>query len=441
MSKNHTTPTRAARPALRCAIYTRKSTEEGLDQEFNSLHAQREAAQAYIASQQQAGWLCLPQAYDDGGYTGGNMDRPALARLLADIAQGQIDCVVVNRVDRLSRSLLDFARIMDTFEQHGVTFVSVTQAFNTATSMGRLLLNVLLSFAQFERELIAERTRDKIAAARRKGKWSGGMPLLGYDVEPRGSKLVVHAAEAARVRAIFELYRQKQALVPVVRELRRRGWTNKQWVTRKGQKRGGHAFTKASLYRLLTCVAYVGQIRYRGEAHPGEHTAIVATQLWQEVQALLRQHGPGYRAEPRTSSWALLKGLLYCRACGCAMTPAFTSKGATRYRYYVCRQAVQGHACPARSIPALAMEQCVVQQLQALAGEAQLSAPERAWLEPLADPAAWQALATQEQALALQRMVARVEYDGNRGTVGVTLRSASAPQAADAESPTPEVQP
>jgi len=196
-------PKDAATPkTCRCAIYTRKSTEEGLDQEFNSLDAQRESAQAYIASQQHEGWNALPDRYDDGGFTGGNMERPALKRLLADIQAGKIDCVLTYKVDRLSRSLLDFARMMECLDQHQVSFVSVTQQFNTATSMGRLILNVLLSFAQFEREIISERTRDKIAAARRKGKWSGGMPLLGYDVGPRGSKLVVHEHEAARVRAI-----------------------------------------------------------------------------------------------------------------------------------------------------------------------------------------------------------------------------------------------
>jgi site-specific DNA recombinase len=354
MSKNPQSARPGAASPVRCAIYTRKSTEEGLEQEFNSLAAQREAAQAYIASQQHAGWVCLPQSYDDGGFSGGTLDRPAMIRLLTAIRAGQIDCVVTHRVDRLSRSLLDFAKMMETFDEHGVSFVSVTQQFHTATSMGRLVLNVLLSFAQFEREIIAERTRDKIAAARRKGLWCGGMPLLGYDVDPRGSKLVVQPAEAQRVRAIFALYRQHQALLPVVRQLQRRGWVNKAWQTRKGRRRGGHAFTRASLYRLLTCVTYTGQIRYRGEVHPGAHPAIVDPALWHAVQALLQQHGPGGHGEPRTSSWALLKGLLHCRTCGCAMTPTYTSKGTRRYRYYVCTQLRHGggRTCPARALPA-----------------------------------------------------------------------------------------
>ena len=292
---------------VRCAIYTRKSTEEGLDQEFSSLDAQRESALAYIKSQASQGWTCLKTHYDDGGFTGGNMERPALQRLLADIQAGEVDCVVVYKVDRLSRSLLDFARMMETFEQHHVAFVSVTQQFNTAHSMGRLVLNVLLSFAQFEREIISERTRDKIAAARRKGKWSGGMPLLGYDVDPKGSKLVVNAEEARQVQAIFALYLECGGLIATVQELAKRGWKNKRWQTRKGLVRGGSFFTKASLHHLLTNVVYRGKVKYKKEVHPGEHQAIVDPQVWQQVQEKLsRQTG----SRERLPSGALLKGLL-----------------------------------------------------------------------------------------------------------------------------------
>src|SRR5258707_9603708 len=216
-----------ARAVVRCAIYTRKSTEEGLEQEFNPLDAQREAAEAYVKSQAHEGWICLPDRYDDGGFTGGNMDRPAVQRVLADIEQGKVDAVITYKVDRLSRSLLDFSKMMEVFDRHRVSFVSVTQQFNTATSMGRLVLHILLSFAQFEREIIAERTRDKIAATRRKGKWCGGMPLLGYDVDLRTTQLMVHEEEAQRVRAIFRLYRQHKALGPVLQELARRGWCTK----------------------------------------------------------------------------------------------------------------------------------------------------------------------------------------------------------------------
>src|SRR5262249_41842208 len=213
----------------------------------NTLDAQRESAEAFIASQQHEGSQCLPTRYDDGGFTGGNMDRRALRRLLEDIEAGRVDCVVVYKVDRLSRSLLDFAKMMETFDKHRVSFVSVTQQFNTATSMGRLVLNVLLSFAQFEREIISERTRDKIAATRRKGKWAGGHPLLGYDVDPNGFRLLVNEDEAIRVRAVFDLYLEHQSLLPVVQELERRGWVNKRWQTRKGPERGGKPFTRTNL--------------------------------------------------------------------------------------------------------------------------------------------------------------------------------------------------
>jgi len=246
---------------VRCAIYTRKSTEEGLEQEYNSLDAQRDAGEAYIKSQQHEGWVCLPSQYDDGGFTGANMDRPAMRRLLADIEAGKIDCVVVYKVDRLSRSLLDFARIMETFDRQNVSFVSVTQAFNTASSMGRLILNVLLSFAQFEREMISERTRDKIAATRRKGKWSGGMPILGYTVVQ--TKLVVDEDEAERVRQIFQMYLKFQSLLAVVKELNSRGGRTKRWTTRKGSVRGGRLFNKNSLYQLVTNIYYIGKVIYR----------------------------------------------------------------------------------------------------------------------------------------------------------------------------------
>jgi len=392
---------------VRCAIYTRKSTEEGLDQDFNSLDAQREAAEAYVRSQADAGWTCLPTRYDDGGYTGSNLDRPALHRLLADIRAGEIDCVVTHRVDRLSRSLLDFAKLMEAFEQYHVAFVSVTQHFNSATSMGRLVLNVLLSFAQFERELIAERTRDKMAAARRKGKWSGGVPILGYDVDARTKKLVVNEAEAARVRAIFALYLEYRSLLPVVEDLGWRGWCTKQTVTRDGQIRGGRPFTKNSLYQLLTNVTYLGQVRYKHEVHPGEQSAIVELATWQQVQALLAENGQARAETLRTRSRALLQGLLHCKPCDCAMTPAQVTRGHRRYRYYTCSAAQRNgwHTCATKSVPALALERFVLEQMAAHVG-----------------PIAWSALAPAEQAERLRQLVSRIDYDGASGQVAITLR-------------------
>src|SRR5262249_1317737 len=331
--------TKAIKP-VRCAIYARKSTEEGLDKEFTSLDAQREAAQAYVKSQAPCGWNCLANRFDDGGFTGGNMERPALQRLLAEIEAGKIDCVVVYKVDRLSRSLLDFARMMETFDKHHFAFVSCTQQLNPATSMGRLVLNVLLSFAQFEREIISERTRDKIAAARRKGKWVGGHPLLGYDVDPHGFKLMVNEEEARQVRAIFKLYLKHQGLIPVVRELEKRGWLTKRWQTHKGHFRGGQRFTKSSLHHLLSNPVYLGKVKYKKELHAGEHQAIVGPVVWQQVQDLLRQQKHGTLS--RTNSHALLKGILRCQPCGFAMTPAFAAKpGKPRYRFYACINALK----------------------------------------------------------------------------------------------------
>jgi site-specific DNA recombinase len=395
---------------VRCATYTRKSTEEGLEQEFNSLDAQRESAQAYVASQQHEGWVCLPDRYDDGGFTGGNMERPALQRLFADIAAGLIDCVVVYKVDRLSRSLLDFARMMETFDKHQVAFVSVTQQFNTATSMGRLILNVLLSFAQFEREIISERTRDKIAAARRKGKWSGGLPILGYDVDAQTTKLTVHEEEADKVRAIFKLYLRYESLGLVVEELNQRNWANKRWVTRKGHVRGGNSFTKSSLHRLLTNVAYVGRIKYKSEVHKGEQPAIVEESVWQNVQTLLRSHGHTKGALVRNRFGALLKDLLYCVPCGCRMAPTHTTKnGNIRYRYYVCASGRKGGNCSGKSIRAYELEQVVLAQLRSLQNNPSLCPPN------------WDALPPLEQARLMRLLVERVDYDSAAGKLAIAF--------------------
>jgi site-specific DNA recombinase len=406
--------------SLRCAIYTRKSTEEGLEKEFNSLDAQREAAEAFIKSQAHENWTCLRQRYDDGGFSGGTIERPALAQLLADIQAGGIDIVVTYKVDRLSRSLLDFARLMAVFDQHGVSFVAVTQQFNTATSMGRLILNVLLSFAQFEREIIGERTRDKIAAARRRGKWAGMLPPLGYTVDHHSLKLHIDEAEAQRVRAIFNLYLERQALLPVVEELEQRGWTTKRWQTRHGNFRGGRPFTKTSLYRLLTHPAYIGQVRYKNELHKGEHPAIMEPSLWQQVQDVLRHNGPGWCNGLRVPSGALLGGLLRCQPCGMAMTPTYASRrSAIRYRYYTCLTASKRgrRHCPSKSISAPAIEQFVAQQLQGLANAPTTHMEDRAALEPFIDLESWQALATPQQAQILKEILHRIDYDGTTGRI------------------------
>jgi site-specific DNA recombinase len=370
MRRSRSDPVTPQHKAVRCAVYTRKSTEEGLQQDFNSLDAQREAGEAYIASQKAEGWIRLPDRYDDGGYTGGNMERPALQRLMADIEAGKIDCVVVYKVDRLSRSLMDFAKMMEVFERHGISFVSVTQHFNTTNSMGRLTLNILLSFAQFEREIISERTRDKIAAARRRGKWAGGRPLLGYDLvtTPGGSKLVVNEDEAARVRAIFDLYLAQERLIPIVEELDRRGWRTKQWVTRKGDSRGGRPFDKHALFTLLTNPGYLGKVKHHDQLYDGEHAAIVDEGIWHRVQTILRRNGRSGGGMVKNKYGALLKGLLRCVPCDCTMIHAFSCRGPKQYRYYVCAKAMKRgwHSCPSKSVPAGELERFVVEQIRAI---------------------------------------------------------------------------
>jgi site-specific DNA recombinase len=369
---------KVAARTIRCAIYTRKSSEEGLEQEFNSLDAQREAAEAYIASQKSEGWVCLADHYDDGGFTGGNTDRPALARMLADVAAGKIDCVVVYKVDRLSRSLMDFARIMEVFDRHRVSFVSVTQHFNTTSSMGRLTLNILLSFAQFEREIIGERIRDKIAAQRRKGKWAGGVPVLGYDVDRSAAspKLVINAEEAERVRSIFALYLKLGSLLPVVQELHSRGWRNKAWTTRSGKPRGGKVFDKCGLYGLLTNPIYTGKVKHKDELFDGEHEPIVPAEQFRKVQAMLQHNGRTGGVEVRNRYGALLKRLLYCKACGRVMVHTFTGRGSKRYRYYTCTHAIKSGraACPSPSLPAGEIERVVVDQIRCIGQDADLLA-------------------------------------------------------------------
>jgi len=377
MTRTHTTKT-AVKKRIRCAIYTRKSTEEGLDQDFNSLDAQRESAEAYIASQKGEGWRALPQRYDDGGHSGGSMDRPALARLLADIAAGKVDCVVVYKVDRLSRSLLDFAKIMALMDEHGASFVSVTQNFNTTSSMGRLTLNILLSFAQFEREIIGERIRDKKAATAKKGKWIGGIPVLGYDVDrSNGSpRLVINAKEAVQVRKMFEWYLRLGSLLPVVKELAKRGWTTKRWQTKAGVSKGGAPFNKANLHQLLTNPVYAGKVRHKTNLYDGEHEPIISQEAFDRVQAQLHHNGRTGGVEVRNRHGALLKGLLHCKACGCAMVHTFTTSGAKRYRYYVCTKAIKRgrDSCPSRSLPAGEIENVVVDQIRCIGQDEDLLA-------------------------------------------------------------------
>lgn len=371
-------PLKTDQAGIRCAIYTRKSTDEGLDQDFNSLDAQRESAEAFIKSQAHEGWQPVSLRYDDGGFTGGNMDRPALQRLMADIRAGKIDCVVVYKVDRLSRSLLDFAKLIETFDAHKVAFVSVTQQFNTTNSMGRLVLNVLLSFAQFEREIIGERIRDKIAATKKKGKWAGGFPVLGYDVERMGgrARLIVNAKEAARVREIFKLYLQLGALLPLVDELKKREWRNKENITQKKLVRGGKSFDKCSVLALLRNPIYIGKVRHKKNIYPGEHEAIIDEALFQKVHNQLRKNALAGGPLIRNRYGALLRSILFCKACNRTMVHAFTSKGNRRYRYYTCTRAIKEgrRSCPSPSLPSEQVERVVVDEIREMLADTGLRA-------------------------------------------------------------------
>lgn len=340
---------------LRCAVYTRKSSEEGLDMEFNSLDAQREACEAFIASQRAEGWVLVRDRYDDGGISGGTLERPALKRLIADIQEGLVDVVVVYKIDRLSRSLVDFTKLVEVFDANSVTFVSVTQSFNTTTSMGRLTLNILLSFAQFEREVIGERIRDKVAASRKRGMWMGGFVPLGYDVRER--KLVVNDAEAALVRRIFQGFVEIESCTRLVHVLHSEGATTKR----------GRPLTKSDVYRILSNRVYLGEAVHKGTAYPGEHDAIVAQAQWDAVHAVL-QISPRVRVNrTRNTTPAMLRGLIF-DSTGRAMSPSHTQKSdGRRYCYYVSQAVLKADAASRPDVtrlPAAEIEGAVVEHLR-----------------------------------------------------------------------------
>jgi len=343
------------RPIRRCAIYTRKSSEEGLDQAFNSLDAQREACAAYIASQRSEGWKPITTRYDDGGWSGGNMERPGLQRLLDDINGGRVDVVVVYKIDRLTRSLADFAKIVEIFDRHGASFVAVTQQFNTTTSMGRLTLNILLSFAQFEREVTGERIRDKIAASKKKGMWMGGSIPLGYDVKDR--KLVVNPAEAETVRLIFRRYLELGSVRLLVHDLRERGIRSK---ARSGERSGGTLIVRGALYTLLNNPIYIGETRHKTVTYPGQHDPILDRDIWDQAQRLLKSNGANHPHRHARSQSPLL-GKLFDEN-DVPLTPSHARKGNRRYRYYVSRDLMTGTADQAPEgwrVPANQMEKVV----------------------------------------------------------------------------------
>ncbi|WP_347269984.1 recombinase family protein [Rhizorhabdus histidinilytica] len=344
---------------IRCAIYTRKSDEKGLEQEFNSLDAQREACEAYIASQRHEGWKLVPTAYDDGGLSGGTMDRPALQQLLADIKAGKVDCIVVYKIDRLTRSLADFARIVEVLDASSASFVSVTQAFNTTSSMGRLTLNVLLSFAQFEREVTSERIRDKIAASKARGMWMGGVPPLGYVVKDR--KLVVVPEDAARVRMIFERYLELGSVLALAIDLEKRGIRSNPRIDRNGVQRGNAPFSRGALQLMLQNRIYRGEICHKGKAYPGEHEAIIDQALFDQVGALIARNRNNHVDGVHASEPSLLIGKVW-DAFGRRMPPSHSTKPGRRYRYYVsdnrdARLKERRHRVPAGELEAIVITQ------------------------------------------------------------------------------------
>ena len=324
-----TTKKTAPLKRMRCAIYTRKSSEEGLDMEFNSLDAQHDACDAYIASQKSEGWAAIRERYDDGGYSGGSLDRPALSQLIKDIEAGLVDVVVVYKIDRLSRSLIDFTKLVEVFDRNNVTFVSVTQSFNTTTSMGRLTLNILLSFAQFEREVIGERIRDKFAASKKRGMWMGGFVPLGYDVKER--KLVINEAEAKIVRLIFQKFVSLGSATILARVLQADDVRNKR----------GKLLDKGIIYKIIHNRIYLGEISHKGTCYPGEHQAIVTQEMWDAAHEVMKENSHVRGNKNRGKSGALLKGLIYTTT-GAAMTPTFTMKGERRYHYYASMDHIRG---------------------------------------------------------------------------------------------------
>ena len=419
---------------VRCAIYTRKSSEEGLEQDFNSLDAQREASEAYIASQKSSGWVVLADLYDDGGVSGGTMDRPALQRLLSDIDAGRVDTVVVYKVDRLTRSLSDFAKIVEAFDAKGVSFVSVTQQFNTTTSMGRLTLNILLSFAQFERDVTGERIRDKIAASKQKGMWMGGTLPLGYDLADR--KLIVNDAEAENVRHIFRRYAACRSVRKLKEDLDRDGIVSKVRIDRFGRVAGGKPIARGALYRMLQNRIYRGEIVHKDNAYPGLHDAIIDAALWDAVQAVLAENRTERITRSKAVAPSLLSGLLYDER-NERMSPTHANKTGTRYRYYVSQSLIKRGRSKAQAgacrVPAADLERIVEDRLRTILEE-QVIIVQSARLRTInerksliaeaADLARrWQYLAISDRRAILHALVARI--DVQLDAVKIAIRPAA----------------
>jgi site-specific DNA recombinase len=405
---------KAEKKTINCAIYTRVSTTEGLEQEFTSLDNQRESAESYIQSQKSEGWVALPDCYDDPGYTGANTERPALQKLMADIKEGKINCVVVYKVDRLSRSLLDFSQLLESFDQNNVTFVSVTQAFNTNSSMGRLTLNILLSFAQFEREIISERTRDKMAASKKRGKWVGGSPPLGYDIDKVNRRLVINPKEAELVKKIFDLYLEKRSLLSVAIALNEKNYTTKSYTTFKGRKSGGVKFKSTSIQSIVKNPFYTGKVNHAGQLYQGEQERIISDETFQKVQEILANNRRERKVAGVVTNIGLLNSILRCKACDSAMYYIYSRKGNNKYHYYLCGNAQKrGYKnCPTRLVSAQATENKFMEFLRTISKDPRIEAK------------AWEAL-TLEEKIPILRSIAKVaHYDAVNGTLEIVLHKA-----------------
>jgi DNA invertase Pin-like site-specific DNA recombinase len=415
----------------RCAIYTRKSSEEGLEQDFNSLHAQREACESYIRSQQGEGWRLVKTAYDDGGLSGAAMNRPALQRLLSDIGERLVDVVVVYKVDRLTRSLADFAKMVEIFDAQGVSFVAVTQQFNTTTSMGRLTLNVLLSFAQFEREVTGERIRDKIAASKLKGMWMGGLVPLGYNVCDR--RIVIDEGEGETVRYIFRRYQELGCVRLLKEDLERDGILSKRRTSKGGIESGGHSFSRGALYALLSNPIYVGEIRHKGVCHTGQHEAILDRAVWDRTQQQLREHRMRSKCRDTSVEKSPLTGRLVDEN-GDGLTPSHARKGERRYRYYVSRNLHAQGARPSRGgwrLPARELEDRVAAAVREMLDDqsAVLEAAQKTDIDSRRIDRVLQAARTwsqrlqseTEQASAIAALVERVELKSEGMAVSIKL--------------------
>ena len=407
---------------LVCAIYTRKSTTEGPEKEFTSLDAQRESSENYIQSQKHEGWSILPDRYDDGGFTGANTERPALRSLLNDIKQGKIDCVVVYKVDRLSRSLLDFSQLLEFFDKNNVAFVSVTQQFNTNTSMGRLTLNILLSFAQFEREIISERTKDKMGAARRRGQWMGGRPPFGYSRVNK--KLVIVPEEAATIREMFKLYIENNSVFKVAEVLNERGLRTRPVKTRSGQNCGGLKYGPSQVQHMVNNVLYIGKVDFGGQIYAGQQPAIIDEDTFNQCQKLLARNRLERHPFKNTECFGLLNQLLKCKNCNARMFQTYTLKKPCRkYRYYTCSNAHKHiySPCPNKSIPAHIIEDAVIEKLrEILPDQTKGLSPRPAAIEAFLSPV-WDTLFDVEKRRTLKDIVKEIECDTQKRQLTFTL--------------------